>query len=97
MSDLSFEWDEKKSRVNQIKHGVSFEEASTVFFDSNAKLIPDLDHSVDEERFILLGISTRLKVLVVCHCYRSRPDIIRIISARKASKFEENQYAGGSK
>jgi uncharacterized protein len=70
MKQLHFDWDEAKSRSNQRKHGVSFEEAQNVFHDPNARLISDPDHSDDEDRFILLGISERLRTLVVCHCYR---------------------------
>ncbi len=91
MNKLSFEWDEKKSISNQKKHGVSFEEAVTVFSDELARLIPDPAHSVDEERFILMGVSAELRLLTVCHCERNS-DLIRIISARKADKFERKQY-----
>jgi uncharacterized protein len=89
---LRFEWDPKKAASNEKKHGVSFEEARTVFFDENAKLIDDPDHSEDEERFVLLGISSSLRVMVVCHCYREQGNLIRIISARKASTHESKQY-----
>ena len=92
MKRLEFEWDENKNRVNIQKHGVSFEEAKTVFHDENALLIDDLDHSTDEDRFILLGISISLRLLVVCHCYRQSDAVIRIISARKATKPESKQY-----
>ncbi len=91
MDKLSFEWDERKSISNQKKHGVSFEEAVTVFSDELARLIPDPAHSVDEERFILMGLSAELRLLTVCHCERSS-GLIRIISARKADKFERKQY-----
>jgi uncharacterized protein len=92
MSDLSFEWDERKNRTNQGKHGVSFEEAQTVFFDQNAKLYFDLDHSEDEDRFLLLGTSFNLRVMVVSHCYRRGDAIVRIISARRADKQEQDDY-----
>ncbi len=92
----NFQWDEKKNRANIIKHGVSFLEAMTAFDDDNALYKPDIDHSEDEERFILLGISKNLRLLVVCHCYRSSADVIRIISARKATKPEREQYGGAS-
>ena len=89
---MRFEWDPKKAASNEKKHGVSFEEARTVFFDVNAKLIDDPDHSEDEDRFVLLGISSTLRVMVVCHCYREQGNLIRIISARKASAHESKQY-----
>lgn len=89
---IRFEWDPKKAVSNEKKHGVSFEEARTVFFDENAKLIDDPDHSEDEDRFVLLGISSTLRVMVVCHCYREQGNLIRIISARKASAHESKQY-----
>lgn len=92
MKKLIFEWDDKKNASNIRKHGVSFEEAQTVFFDENAIEFDDPDHSVQEERFILLGLSQSLKVLVVCHCYRSHVFKIRIISARKATKKEQSVY-----
>jgi hypothetical protein len=92
MDDVIFLWDEKKSKANQKKHGVSFEEAKTVFADDYGRLIPDPDHSENEERFILLGLSNQLKLLMVCHCYREKGNIIRIISARKADKSETKQY-----
>ena len=96
MKKLIFEWDDKKNTSNKRKHGVSFEEAQTVFFDENAIEFDDPDHSIQEERFILLGLSQSLKVLVVCHCYRSDESKIRIISARKATKKEQAVYFGGS-
>lgn len=96
MTPLVFRWDAIKDRANQKKHGVSFEEAKSVFYDDNARLIRDPDHSDEEDRFILLGISSKLHMLLVCHCYRSNDRIIRIISARKASKNERKQYGGGT-
>lgn len=92
MNELRFEWHSTKSAVNAKKHGISFEEAKSVFSDENAKLIADPDHSDDEDRFILLGISIRLRTLVVCHCYRGDDNIIRIISARKATTSESKKY-----
>lgn len=92
MQEIRFDWDEPKSRRNVAKHGVSFEEAQTVFLDENAIEYFDPDHSEDEDRFILLGMSAKLRVLVVCHCHREEDAIIRIISARKAAKDEEEAY-----
>jgi len=92
MSALRFEWDERKAVANAKKHGVSFDEAKSAFADERAKLIDDPDHSEDEERFVLLGLSSGLRMLVVCHCYRSEGNIIRIISARKATAKESKFY-----
>ncbi len=92
MLDLRFEWDGRKNAVNKRKHGVSFEEAQTVFHDDAALLISDPDHSEDEDRFVLLGLSATLRMLVVCHCYREDQAVIRIISARKATRSEREQY-----
>jgi uncharacterized DUF497 family protein len=92
MSTLKFEWDERKATANVKKHGVSFEEAKTVFFDERAMLIDDPEHSDDEERFVLMGLSSSLRVMVVCHCYRSAGNVIRIISARKATTHESKYY-----
>jgi uncharacterized DUF497 family protein len=92
MIALRFVWDESKNRANQRKHGVSFEEAQTAFLDENAKVYFDPDHSEAEDRFILLGISFRLRVVVVCHCYREEDVLIRIISARKADRREQENY-----
>jgi uncharacterized DUF497 family protein len=92
MSALHFEWDERKAAANFKKHGIGFEEAKSVFYDESAKLINDPDHSADEDRFILLGLSSALKVLVVCHCYRTDSGVIRIISARKATASEIKSY-----
>ena len=89
---MEFEWDESKAAVNEKKHGISFEEAQTAFDDYNAILIPDPDHSEDEDRFVLLGLSAALKMLVICHCYRANDEKIRIISARKATKKESITY-----
>ena len=92
MKKLIFEWDDEKNALNIRKHNVSFEEAQTVFFDENAIEFDDPDHSIQEERFILLGLSQSLKVLVVCHCFRAAKFKIRIISARKATKKEQGVY-----
>jgi uncharacterized protein len=92
MSGLTFVWDARKDRANQRKHGVSFSEAQTVFYDENAREYSDPDHSESEERFILLGLSRRPRVLVVCHCYREGESEIRIITARKADRDEEREY-----
>ena len=92
MSDIRFEWDERKNRQNKRKHGVTFEEAQTVFLDENAIRYFDPDHSEDEDRFLMLGMSFTLRVLVVCHCHRAGEFVIRIISARKADKREQAQY-----
>jgi uncharacterized DUF497 family protein len=87
-----FEWDENKARNNLKKHGVSFEEAQSVFFDENARIVPDPEHSDDEARFLLLGISANVRILTVCHCYRQDEKTVRIISARKATNCEAKQY-----
>jgi uncharacterized protein len=92
MNSLRFEWDSQKAAVNAKKHGVSFEEAKSVFSDDNGKLISDPDHSEDEDRFVLLGLSSTLRMLLVCHCYRAVGNMIRIISARKASAKESQAY-----
>jgi uncharacterized DUF497 family protein len=92
MSHLTFQWSKQKSILNKNKHGITFEEAQTVFLDENALLIHDPDHSDDEDRFILLGMSSNLRTLVVCHCYRKDNEIIRIISARKATRSEQKRY-----
>lgn len=89
---IRFTWDKKKEASNKRKHGVSFEEAQTVFYDDNARLIHDPDHSDNEERFIILGISFKLNLLVVIHCYKIDNESIRLISARKATKNESKQY-----
>lgn len=92
MSALHFEWDDEKAAANAKKHGISFEEAKSVFRDERAKLISDPDHSEDENRFVLLGLSETLRLLVVCHCYRGEDHVIRIISARKATTKESKSY-----
>jgi len=92
MDEIRFEWNTKKDAANQKKHGVSFVEAQTVFYDENARLIHDQDHSTDEDRFLIMGISRNFRLLVVVHCYREAENIILIISARKASNNERKQY-----
>lgn len=92
---IKFSWDKNKAESNRSKHGVTFDEAKTVFYDDNALLIDDPDHSEDEERFIILGMSKELRILVVCHCYRDSSKNIRIISARKATKTEQKEYKEG--
>ena len=89
---IRFEWDEAKAAANLKKHGIDFAEASTAFADDRAKIIADPDHSEDEDRFVLLGLSAHLNLLVVCHCYRHENDTIRIISARKATRAESRLY-----
>ncbi len=89
---MQFEWDLAKAEMNLSKHGISFDEAKTVFLDENARLIPDPDHSDEEDRFILMGLSAQLRLLTVCHCYRGENDTIRLISARKATKTESSWY-----
>jgi uncharacterized DUF497 family protein len=91
--DLAFEGNRRKALQNRRKHGVSFEEAKSAFLDENARVIPDLEHSDDEDRFVLLGLSIQLRLLVVVHCYREDKDVIRIVSARKANRSERRQYS----
>jgi hypothetical protein len=92
MEELKFEWDENKNSINKKKHKISFEEAKTVFYDAEAIVIDDPDHSEDEDRFLILGISQNMNLLVVCHCCRELDTTIRIISARKATSTETKQY-----
>jgi hypothetical protein len=92
MSSIRFEWDPKKAALNLRKHRVSFEDAQSVFSDENALLIDDPDHSEEEDRFVLLGLSQSLRLLVVVHCYRAEGKVIRIISARKADAQERSNY-----
>lgn len=90
---IDFEWDESKARINLAKHGVSFEEATGVFYDPYARVIDDPEHSLDEERFVILGESRKARTLTVCHCLRGpNGETVRIISARKATKSESDQY-----
>ena len=95
MDQLSFIWDERKSRHNEKKHGVTFEEAQSVFFDERAREYFDPDHSESEDRFLLVGRSYRLRVLLVCHCFRESEHVIRIISARRATRKERAVYYRG--
>ena len=92
MDELKFQWDAAKEKANIRKHGISFEEARTVFYDEHAIQFFDPDHSEDEDRFILLGMSFKLRTLVVCHCFRESETLVRLISARKADKEEESEY-----
>ena len=93
MASVGFTWDPDKNLLNQAKHdGISFEEAKTVFYDDFARLIHDPDHSDEEDRFLLLGLSENPRLLIVCHCYRDSDSVIRIISARKATKKEVSVY-----
>lgn len=92
MNEITFAWDERKNQENQRKHGISFEEATTIFADENARLIHDPDHSQSEDRFILIGFSAKLRILVVVHVYRQDKEEVRIISARKATPKERKQY-----
>jgi len=92
MKDISFVWDPRKNLINQTKHDIDFDEAKTVFFDEFARVIFDPSHSTEEDRFIILGLSSKLRLLVVCYCYRESDSIIRLISARKANKKEEVSY-----
>ena len=92
MNRLRFEWDVNKDKSNTKKHGVTFEEAQTVFFDEYAIQFFDPEHSEDEDRFILLGTSFKPQTLVVCHCFREEETKVRIISARKADKSEQLAY-----
>lgn len=95
MADLRFTWDPAKAKANATKHGVTFAEAQTVFLDDRARLIDDPEHSHNEARFLLLGLSVRLRVLVVVHAYRETTGVIRLISARKATPRERQQYVQG--
>lgn len=95
METIKFEWDENKNQINQKKHGVNFDEASSVFLDEKAILFDDPEHSEEEERFLLLGMSEIANVCIVCHCYRESDMVIRIISARKATKKEVERYVRG--
>jgi uncharacterized DUF497 family protein len=92
MAELRFDWDPRKAKANLQKHRVSFEEAQTAFLDEDALVIEDPDHSEAEDRFILLGLSAALRVLFVCHCVRESGSLIRMISARRADRSEQEQY-----
>ena len=89
---MIFEWDEEKNKINKIRHGVSFQDAETVFDDENAVLLFDEQHSASEERFTIIGLDLHYRELTVCHCYRENRNVIRIISARKATKNETDLY-----
>ena len=93
IDEMCFDWDPDKAVSNELKHKVTFREAASVFADANGLIIPDPDHSVEEERFIIIGMSSVGNCLTVCHCYRDEETIIRIISARRATSNEANQYA----
>jgi len=97
MSRLTFEWDPAKDAANRRKHGVSFEEAASAFADEHGRLIADPDHSSDEDRFVLLAMSAGARVLVVVHCWRESDAVIRIISARRATRHEQRHYADPSR
>jgi uncharacterized DUF497 family protein len=92
VGNIAFAWDRRKARSNWVKHGISFEEAQSVFLDENARLIDDPDHSEEEERFVLLGFSFQARCLIVNHCYREPDSVIRLISARRATADEEEVY-----
>ena len=92
MNKLVFEWDNRKESANVKKHGISFKEARTSFYDESAIQFFDPDHSDEEDRFILLGLSHKLNTLIVCHCFKEEETTVRIISARKADKDETNAY-----
>jgi len=92
MDEIKFQWDKNKARINQKKHGVSFEEAESVFYDECALEFFDEEHSSKEERFLMLGLSVKLRVLVACHCIKEKGGVIRIISVRKATKKESKYY-----
>ena len=92
---MIFEWDNSKNKTNLKKHGIDFQEAQTVFYDENGILFDDPEHSTDENRFIIIGKSIKSNICLVCHCYRQENEVIRIISARKATKREVDRYAKG--
>lgn len=92
MKEILFEWDSDKEKLNVEKHGVTFEEAESVFYDEQAIQFYDDEHSEWEDRFLILGLSAKLKLLLVCHCFREKDSVIRIISARKATKAESRHY-----
>lgn len=95
METIKFEWDKNKNEINKAKHGLSFEEAREVFEDDNAILFDDPDHSVGEERFLIIGMVKSSKICIVSHCYKDSNNIIRIISAREATKNERKIYQEG--
>lgn len=89
---MRFEWDDRKAQSNEKKHGISFNEAETVFYDENARLLHDTEHSSEEDRYVMLGMSDSLSLLTVCHVYKEDEETIRIFSARRANKREQQQY-----
>ena len=95
MDIIKFEWDNNKNEINKKKHGLSFEEAKEVFGDENAILFDDPDHSLDEDRFLIIGSVKSSKICIVSHCYRDNDNIIRLISARQATKNEKRFYEEG--
>ena len=95
METIKFEWDENKNEINKRKHGLSFEEAKEVFEDENAILFDDPDHSMDEDRFLIIGSVKSSKICIVSHCYRDNDNVIRLISARAATKNEQRVYEEG--
>jgi len=92
MNEVDFNWDPRKADINLQKHGISFEEASSAFYDDRARIMYDPDHSQDEDRYVLLGVSEESRLLMVCHLYKENDRLIRIISARRATKDERRQY-----
>jgi uncharacterized DUF497 family protein len=92
VGNIEFSWDLRKARTNLEKHGISFPEAETAFLDESARVLDDPDHSVEEERFMLLGYSLQARCLIVSHCYREADAVIRLISARRATRSEEKTY-----
>ncbi|MEC8522983.1 MAG: BrnT family toxin [Pseudomonadota bacterium] len=92
---IRFEWDPSKGLINEDKHGVTFEEAQSVFFDEYAIQFFDVENSNDEDRFLMLGLSNETRILLVCHCEREDGEVIRIISARRATRNEQKYYTGG--
>ena len=95
MDTIKFEWDENKNEINKKKHGLSFETAREVFYDDAAILFDDPDHSVNEERFLIIGMIKSSKICIVSHCYRDSDNVIRLISAREATKRERKIYLKG--
>lgn len=96
MEIIRYEWDENKNRINQRKHGISFEEAATVFYDEYAIFFDDPDHSAEEDRFLIIGTTAKERICIVSHCYRDQGNTIRIISARKATRSEKKIYIAES-
>ena len=95
MDTINFEWDENKNQINKKKHGLSFETAQEVFYDEFAVVFDDPDHSIGEERFLIIGMTESSKICIVSHCYRNSDNVIRIISAREATKREKKIYQEG--